>query len=121
MKKIYRNDLILNILIILLCISVPICLFVFENDEEKRVIVSSEGCEVYDMPIDKNGQAEINGVTVIVENGRVRVGKSDCPDRLCMKMKDAQNVGDSIICVPNKVSVRIVGMGAKKGADVVAG
>jgi FlaA1/EpsC-like NDP-sugar epimerase len=37
------------------------------------------------------------------------------------EMKMAENIGDSIICVPNKVSVRITGQENEKGADVVAG
>lgn len=121
MKKLYLNDLILNILIILLCISIPICLSVLAQNEEKTVLVSADGQTVKELPLDENADFGINGVTVEINDGKVAVTHSDCPDGLCMKMKNAENVGDSIICVPNKVSVRIVGDGIEKGADVIAG
>lgn len=120
MKKLYINDIILNILIILVCILVPICLSVFAKDDEKTAVISYDGNEERRINLSEDFTYQTHGVEVTVEEGRAFVSNTDCPDRLCMNMKDAQNVGDSIICVPNKVSVRIVG-GEKKGADVVAG
>lgn len=121
MKKLYLNDIILNILIILLCISVPICLSVFSKDDEKTAVVSYDGNEERRINLSEDFTYQTHGVEVTVENGRAYVSNSSCPDGLCMKMKPAENVGDSIICVPNKVSVRIAGNGVEKGADVVAG
>ena len=121
MKKLYLNDLILNILIILLCISVPICLSVFSKEREKAVLVPYDGNAERVINLSEDFTYQTHGVEVTVENGKAFVSNTNCPDRLCMKMRDAENVGDSIICVPNKVSVRIVGNGEKKGADVIAG
>ncbi|MBE6681063.1 MAG: NusG domain II-containing protein [Ruminococcaceae bacterium] len=121
MKKLHLNDIILNILIILLCISVPICLSVFGKDQKKTVVVSAEGKEACRMPLDKDDSFEINGVRIEVKDGKAYVSESDCPDRLCTDMKKAERNGDSIVCVPNKVSVKIVGDGEEKGVDAVAG
>lgn len=120
MKKIYLNDIILNILIIIVCISVPICFSLFSADKEKSVVVSVDGKVVKEISLSENAVFEVNGVTVEIKDGKAKVTHSDCPDRLCMDMKKAENVGDSIICVPNKVSVKIIGTGEKE-ADVVAG
>lgn len=120
-KKLYKNDIILNIIIIFLCISAPICLSLLAMNQEKTVVINSVDGGSFEMSLDNDGLVEISGVVVAVEDGKAKVVKSDCPDGLCMKMKSAENVGDSIICVPNKVSVRIVGSGVKKGADVIAG
>ncbi len=121
MKKIYRNDLILNIIIILLCILVPICLSVLAEDEEKTAVISYNGNVERIVNLSEDFIYWTHGVEVMVEGGKAHVSNSNCPDGLCMRMKAADTVGDSIICVPNKVSVRIDGVGEKKGADVVAG
>ncbi len=120
MKRIYINDLILNIIIILLCIALPIVVSVMSKDDVKTALVSVDGQEVKQLPLSENACFGINGMTVEVRDGAANVTHSDCPDGLCVKMKEAKNVGDSIICVPNKVSVRIVGTGRGE-ADVVAG
>lgn len=119
-KKLYINDIILNLIIILLCIAIPVCTYLLTRDEIKMVVVSADGHEVWKQGINTDGVFEANGVVVRISDGKAYVLESDCPDGLCMDMKKAQNVGDSIICVPNKVSVKIVGT-AEKGADVVAG
>ena len=121
MKKLYLNDLILNILIILLCISIPVCLSAFAKNEEKSVLISYDGNTERVINLSEDFTYQTHGVEVTVEDGKAYVSNTNCPDRLCMRMKKAENVGDSIICVPNKVSVRIVGNGENKGADVIAG
>ena len=85
------------------------------------VVVSVDGHEVWKQSLDTNGICEANGVDVTVSDGKAFVAKTDCPDHACMDMKKAENAGDTIICVPNKVSVRIVGNRNEKEADVVAG
>ena len=119
-KKLYRNDVILNLIIIVLCAVVPLCIVLSTGNEKKTAVVSIDGKSVYELPLEKNGEFSTNGVTVTVIDGCAKVSVSDCPDGLCMNMKRAENVGDSIICIPNRVSVKIVGDG-EKGADVVAG
>ena len=120
MKKIYRNDIILNIVIILVCIAVPIVLALVSQDEIKTAVISYDGNEERRISLSDDFTYNTHGVEITVTDGASYVSHTNCPDRLCMKMKRAQNVGDSIICVPNKVSVKIVG-GKEKGADVVAG
>ncbi len=120
MKKLYRNDIILNIIIILICIAIPVAIGIASNGE-KTLVISYDGDVVKEISLMQNEAYNIHGVEVTVENGTAFVSETNCPDRLCMKMSKAKNVGDSIICVPNKVSVRIVGRNDAKGADVVAG
>lgn len=119
-KRLYINDIILNLIIIAVCIAVPVCIFVVSKDEKKTVVVSHDGHTVWEQSLSADGECIVKGVTVVIHNGTAYVSDSDCPDRLCMQMKKAENVGDSIICVPNRVSVKIVGE-SEKGADVVAG
>ncbi|MBQ7400228.1 MAG: NusG domain II-containing protein [Clostridia bacterium] len=121
MKKLYRNDLILNLIIILICIAVPITLSVTSHDEDKTAIISVDGVVAREIPLTRNEDVCFEGVFITVNDGKASVTNADCPDGLCMKMKEAKNVGDSIICVPNKVSVRIVGHTDGEGADVIAG
>ncbi len=121
MKRIYRNDIIFNIVIILLCISVPFAHSLLSNADKKTVIVSYDGNVKKRIDLSDGGVYQIHGVEVTVKDGRAFVSNSSCPDGLCMKMKDAENVGDTIICVPNKVSVRISGQDVIGEADVVAG
>lgn len=46
---------------------------------------------------------------VEVADGSVRVTQSSCPDGLCMRMGAITRAGESIVCLPNRVSVVLAG------------
>lgn len=50
------------------------------------------------------------GVNVIqIADGGVRMIEADCPDDLCMLMGFKDRVGETIVCLPNRVLVEIIG------------
>ena len=55
-------------------------------------------------------------VTVLAEPGRVRVEHSDCPDKLCEKMGWSSSPAKPLICLPNRVTVAVVGGGEETDA-----
>ncbi len=58
-----------------------------------------------------------DGTQVIVEKRTVRVINSTCPDHLCERMGTVSSQGEAILCVPNRISVEIVG----EGVDALVG
>jgi hypothetical protein len=57
-------------------------------------------------------QGPLGGTVVQVRDGRIRVTESACPHKLCVRMGWAKRAGDLIVCVPNRVVVRVEGEGA---------
>ena len=55
-------------------------------------------------------------VTVLAEPGRVRVEHSDCPDKLCEKMGWSSSPAKPLICLPNRVTVAVLGGRAETDA-----
>ena len=50
------------------------------------------------------------GKTVVeVSKGRVRVTESPCPHRICVRTGWADQAGEMIVCVPNRIVVSVVG------------
>jgi hypothetical protein len=56
--------------------------------------------------------------TVLVEHGQISMQDADCPDQLCVKQGVIKNSAFPIVCLPNKVIIRITG---KSEVDAVAG
>lgn len=55
---------------------------------------------------------------ISVNNGQVRFLDSPCPDKLCVHMGAISKTGGTLICAPNRVSVRVVGQA--DGPDAVS-
>lgn len=79
-------------------------------------VVEVDGRSVLELPLDRNVVTTVTGpvgeTEIVVENGKVRVADSDCPNHYCVRMGDISRPGEVIVCVPNRVFVRITG-----GAD----
>ncbi len=54
-----------------------------------------------------------------VENGAVAFVKSDCPDKICVHTGFIKNKGQSAVCLPNRLTLRIAGESAHE--DAIAG
>jgi hypothetical protein len=46
---------------------------------------------------------------VEIKDGKIRIKKAPCRDKICIKQGWISNSGESLICLPNKVMVYITG------------
>ncbi len=86
-----------------------------------EVTVAGQGTERYPLAADRTLELDSRGVrlTVIVENGAVCVGQADCPDGVCTATGHISRTGQSIVCAPAGVVIRVVG--GEQDADGIAG
>ncbi|NLL45482.1 MAG: NusG domain II-containing protein [Clostridiales bacterium] len=56
--------------------------------------------------------------TILVEPGQISMSSADCPDQLCVRQGVIKSGIYPIICLPNKVEVRIA---RESGIDAVTG
>lgn len=55
---------------------------------------------------------------ILVNHGKVQMLDSDCPDKICVNTGTIDQVGQSIVCLPNKVYVVIAGT-SEDGIDAI--
>lgn len=96
-------------------------LWLIPKPQGGTVIISLNG-EVYrEVPLNENSvipiETDFGKNTVVIEKGEAFIIHSDCPDRLCEKDRISKS-GESIVCLPNRLSVTIEG-GNKKEVDVI--
>jgi hypothetical protein len=102
-----RNDLLL---ILVLALAGIIAFFATRPGTAATTAqVYADGALKWESPLSAAGVYEINGVTVSIEDGRARVLSSDCRDQTCVKMGAIDLAGESIVCLPNRVSVVLSG------------
>lgn len=110
-----RGDLFAILLVV--CIALG-TVFAFmpagAEDETHAVQIYQSGKLLHELPLDGDTILEIEGDyknTVSVSGGRVCISKSDCPGGDCVHSGAISAPGRSIVCLPNRVEVRITGMG----------
>lgn len=69
------------------------------------------GEQVAELPLETDNVYPFDeyGITVEVKNRSVRILRSDCPDTVCEKTGFISSPTQAIVCLPNRISVRILG------------
>ena len=105
-----KSDVLLVIIVLTIAICILFFLHNFSFQEGTEVLVTVDGVEYGKYSLKKNETIQINECNVLkIDNGKVDMISADCPDQLCVKQKPISKVGESIICLPNKVVVSILG------------
>lgn len=111
-------------LIALLFLVAGLCLWAFWPKEAgSTALITVDGDKVAELPLSKDTAMGIDGyggfsLHVIVENGRVRVEDSTCPDLICQNHSPISQGGEEIVCLPGRVVVEITGEEAAVDAFV---
>lgn len=116
----FRYDLILIVSLLLVSfLCVGLLLFLRREGKSVRVEVNGEQIGVYSL--DRDGEYVLNGGTniLVIEKGAAYISEADCPDKTCVRKGRISYVGQSAVCLPNRVSVTVVGDGAD-GVDLVS-
>lgn len=91
-------------------------LFVSRADgtEGGMAVVAVNGQETGRYPLDTEGEFALNGGTniLVIEDGKARLSEADCPDKLCVRQGEIYRTGQTVTCLPNRLTVTIEG---KKG------
>ncbi len=105
-----KNDIILIASILLVVLAVFLVV-VLTREDGAYVVVKVNGHEVGKYNLDEDGEYRLNGGTNIlrIEGGKAYLIDADCPDHLCVKQGKIDQTGETITCLPNKLTVTVYG------------
>ncbi len=89
-----------------------------QSSNALTLIIKSQGQVVKTMPCRVGFAAdfEVNNQfgknQVVNRDGVVRIASADCRNQICVNSQAISAAGQSIICLPHRVSVELVGSGA---------
>lgn len=110
-----RNDMILAVVLLVIA-AASFLWWRSYRTEGAFVAVNINGVQTAQYPLSEDREVVIttgdnneNKNVMVIEKGKVRVSEADCPDSICVKTRAASYVGESIVCLPHKLVIEIVG------------
>ena len=86
------------------------------------VTIEVDGQVIHQVDLNISREIKVKGpigeTTIKINQNSARVVHSDCPEKICVKTGKIHLAGEMIVCVPNKVVVKITG-GQKNQFDVI--
>ena len=111
-KKKYIRDVILAVFLLAIC-AVAFLIWRANAEAGEFAVVTVDGAEVSRYPLSEDREVEIKGVggnnKLVISDGKADVVEADCPDGVCVDHRSVSNIGETIVCLPHKVVVKIVG------------
>ncbi len=112
-SKLRKNDLIL----ISICLVLAVLLLLVMNITRKEggyatVVVNGVETASYPLNVDTTitlSNNETNGYNLLViKDGYAFIVEANCPDKLCVRQRKIKYNGQTLVCLPNKTTVKIV-------------
>lgn len=77
------------------------------RENGKTVVIKENGETVYSARLSLDKTVELSGNTVEISNGRVKMKSADCKNQICVHHTAISRKGETVICLPNRVSVTV--------------
>ena len=92
-------------------------------DHGLTAVVTVDGEVRAELPLDETDSIEIEtewGYNIVhTEDGQAFVTEADCRDQICVEHKKIEKTGETIVCLPHKMVVEIIG--GEEEMDMVVG
>ena len=108
-----KKDLILICSVLVLAAAfwlVPRAVGLFGNSKEQKLRITVSGEEYGTYSLEKDQVIKVGDTNVCeIKDKKVSMISADCPDQLCIHQRTIQLQGETIVCLPNKVVLEIMG------------
>lgn len=122
-KKKWRNDLLFigGLLFLLLAIG---CGMFFLRGEGDAVTVAIDGALYGTYPLGVDVTVDIplkagESNRLVIQDGEAHMENANCPDGICAQHKPISRMGESIVCLPHRVVITVVGAADASDPDIV--
>ena len=108
-----KGDAVMISFVVMLAVLIGVLFLMWTGkDGGSTVVVYLEGEKIQELSLDDDGEFLIeNNYTnkLEVKNGKAAIVESDCPGMDCVHSGWIKEKGRSLVCLPNRVEIRIEG------------
>ena len=118
-----KRSLVWDLAVIALCAAIGLTSLLalrLCREEGAYAVVKIDGREVGRYSLSSDGEYSLNGGTniLVIEGGECYLSYGDCPDGICVRTGRIRYRGQSIVCLPNRVTVSVIAEDG--GVDLVS-
>jgi hypothetical protein len=118
-----RNDLTLAVVMILVA-AAGFLWYNLSKEEGGYVAVIQEGEAIEQFSLNEEVEYRIeledgSFNLLKIKNGKVYMQEASCPDQICVNHRPINSVGETIVCLPNEIVLKVVEQSSKPEMDMV--
>ena len=118
-----RNDIILAVVMILVA-TAGFLWYNLSKEEGGFVAVIQNGTEIerFSLSEEQEYRIELEDGSynlLKIQDGKVYMEEASCPDQICVNHRAIHNVGETIVCLPNELVLKVMEQTSKPELDMV--
>ena len=118
-----RNDIILAVVMILVA-TAGFFWYNVTKEEGSYVALVQNGTEVKRFTLKENREYRVEGKdgsynVLYIQDAKVYMKEASCPDQICVEHRAIQHVGETIVCLPNEIVLKVVKPATETEIDMV--
>lgn len=117
-----RNDVILIAVLLLAAALGAVYLFVFRpGGDMVQVTIDGKAYGIYSLSEDRVEEisSDMGHNRLVIRDGKAMIEAATCPDGICVAHAPIFRVGESIVCLPNRVVVTVINASDTDAPDIV--
>lgn len=111
--KFGKGDFIaIGIVLVLTFLTAAVFHFGIQEQEASMLLIYQDGELLKEVPLAENGEYTVEGDyynRIEIRDGKARIIQSSCPGADCVHSGWIHEAGRSIVCLPNRVELRVGG------------
>lgn len=112
MKKQYKHDVILGSVFLAIALVCGLFFYMQTRKEANQVKIWQKDKVIKVLDLNQDQRYLVSGEDgffneVIIEQGQVWIGKTNCPNKDCVHQGKISSVGTQLVCLPHQVIVEI--------------
>lgn len=117
-----KNDFKLILILVLFSLVFLTYYKIFSDESSNIAYVYYEDEVILKIDLTKNAEYDVEGyngnIHIVVSDNKIKVDEENSPKHLCSRQGFISSSNESIVCLPNKVVIKILG---KSDVDIVVG
>ena len=118
-----RNDLILAVVMILVA-AAGFLWYNLAKEEGSYVALIRNGEEVRSFSLEEEQEYRIeledgSYNLLQIKGGKVYMQEASCPDQICVNHRPINSVGETIVCLPNEIVLKVIEQSSEPEIDMV--
>lgn len=121
----HKNDIILLLVLAIAGLCVTGGYRLLHRTTGDTVTITVDGKAYRTLPLSVDTTLDIPGADggtnhLEIKNGHASITEADCPDKLCVHQTSIRHNGESLVCLPHKVIVKVTANASEDDLDGVA-
>ena len=118
-----RNDIILAVVMILVA-AAGFLWYNLAKEEGGAVMLIQDGKEVQSFSLNDEVEYLIETEDdsfnlLVIQGGKAFMKEASCPDQICVNHRPVSNVGETIVCLPNEIVIKVIEKSSQSEIDMV--